>query len=158
MWHNKATSIEIFTDPFFRTILTTRCTKSDASAWHCARARNSNLAQSCTTRHGHVKKLQHLGPHIYQKVSLQFGYVFRTHTTITWCWHNIWVGTYIYFIILGCITNSYKHNKCLTVIVLTILNSIDSFSLMKYHKIDYPSALSDQGDHTKAHGVSRKRT
>ena len=41
-------------------------------------------------------------------------------------------------------------------IVLTILNSIDSFSLMKYHKIDYPSALSDQGDHTKAHGVSRK--
>ena len=86
------------------------------------------------------------GSHINQKVSLQLGYVFRTHTTMTWCWHNIWVRTYIYFVILGCITNSYKHNKCLTVIVLTILKSIDSFSSMKYPKIDYPSPLWNQDD------------
>ena len=25
------------------------------------------------------------GSHIYQKVSLQLGYVFRTQTTMTWC-------------------------------------------------------------------------
>ena len=57
MWHNKANRMEIFSDPsFLSTILTTKCTKSDAPAGRCAPARHSNLAQSCTTRHGHMTK------------------------------------------------------------------------------------------------------
>ena len=74
MWRNKANRIDIFSDPsFLRTILTTRCTKSDAPAGRCARARHSNLAQSCTTRHGHVTKIttQNLLPHQFFKHQLQ---------------------------------------------------------------------------------------
>ena len=90
MWHNKANRIEIFSDPsFLRTILTTRCTKSDAPAGRCARARHSNLAQSGTTRHGHVTKIttQNLPPplnfskisfkSVFMKIKVEFWWISR---------------------------------------------------------------------------------